>query len=137
MVARATIERYVGREYVPGRYDCADLAMDVAREVYGRAVEMPQDRPRPTRVRAMVRALDRIPVAVAAPRAAGEAPQDGDAVLLSAGLARPTHIGIVAMIGGEPWVLHNDDHWGSSVLTRLRELRAAGWHLHGVYAWTD
>jgi len=100
MADAVVIERYVGLPYVPGRYDCADLVIQVAREVYGRSVTL-----------------------------------HGDGVLLSRGLARPTHIGIVAYLAGEPWVLHNDDCWGSSILTRVRDLRAAGWTLHGVYTW--
>jgi hypothetical protein len=135
MADAAVIERYVGLPYVPGRFDCADLVMQVAREVYGSSVTLPQDRPRPTRVMSMARTIGRLQASVAAPRAAGEPPQDGDGVLLSRGLARPTHIGIVAYLAGEPWVLHNDDCWGSSILTRVRDLRAAGWTLHGVYTW--
>ena len=136
MADTAVIERYVGLPYVPGKFDCADLVMQVAREAYGRCVQLPQDRPRPTRVLGMMRTISRLQAAVAAPRAAGEAPQDGDGVLLSRGLAQPSHIGIVALLAGEAWVLHNDDCWGSSILTRLRDLRMQGWHLHGVYSWT-
>ena len=32
---------YVGREYVPGQYDCAHLAIDVQREVFGRHISLP------------------------------------------------------------------------------------------------
>ena len=133
-VTQAEVERYVGLRYEPGRFDCADLAQRVQRELFGREVALPQDRPRPRQLKSMIREVAHLQPAVAAKRASPAEWSTGDGVLMSIG-SLPVHIGVLFWIAGEWWVLHNDLTCAQSVLTRLRDAQAAGFNVEGVYAW--
>lgn len=41
------VNQFVGRPHRADGYDCADLAIDVAREIFSREVALPAARPRP------------------------------------------------------------------------------------------
>ena len=45
-ITQADVERYVGLPYREGEYDCADLAQQVLRELFGIEIALPQDRTR-------------------------------------------------------------------------------------------
>lgn len=134
MVPLPAIERYVGLPYVPGEFDCADLAERVQRELFGRTIRLPKDRNRPTDLRGMVREIERLAPSVARERPEYEQPETGDGVLLCVGRL-PVHIGIWFRLPAEDWVLHNDREARQSVLTRWRDLRLAGFTVGGIYEW--
>jgi hypothetical protein len=136
VIARSQVERYVGLRYESGRFDCADLAQQVQRELFGRAIHLPQDRPRSTSLGARAREVLRLRPAVAARRASAAEWTTGDGVLLSVGTLA-VHIGVLFHLAGEWWVLHNDHDSMQSVLTRLRDAAAAGFNIEGVYAWLE
>jgi hypothetical protein len=137
-ITRERIERYVGLRYRPGEFDCADLVQQVLQEVFGHRILLPQDRKRPTETRAMARSIAAWTPLVAEERRLDlrhdHFVHDGDGVLLAVGQV-PLHIGVAVWLTAELWVLHNDADCGSSVLTRWRDLRHAGYHVQGVYAW--
>ena len=133
-ITAAQVERYVGVPYVPGKFDCADLVQQVLRELFGVEINLPQDRPRFTHRSAMLAQIIRHRPAVAVKRHSPATWQSGDGVLMCVGRL-PTHIGLLFDLDGEWWVLHNDAECRASVLTRVRELGAAGFNLDGVYAW--
>lgn len=128
------LQAYVGQPYRTGAFDCADLAVQVQRDVFGRSVCLPQRRhPQGTAgQRAAILSLRdelAIPVAV---------PFTGAAVLLSDRTpsgADCWHIGTAAWHRGEIWVLHNSRQAGSVVLNRLKDLFRFGMRLDGYYAW--
>lgn len=134
MVPLPAVERYVGLPYVPGKFDCADLAERVQRELFGRAIRLPKDRNRPTDLRGMVREIERLAPGIARERAEYEEPETGDGVLLCVG-SLPVHIGIWFRLPAEDWVLHNDREAMQSVLTRWRDLRWLGFSVGGIYEW--
>jgi len=123
---------YVGREYVPGQYDCAHLAIDVQREVFGRHISLPA----PHRLGragqvAQIRALrDELAVRI------GNAVH-GCGVLITTPLdAGPQwHIGTVLIHRGETWVLHNSAHIGSAALNRIADFARRGQRIEGFYRW--
>ena len=138
MADRAIIERYVGLPYEPGVFDCVDLVARVQREVFGREVHLPQDRPRPQTLGDMAAAIGAHTAAIAR-RRRPEEKREGDGVLLARGCAKPTHVGVLVQLGERVpqwYVLHNATVRLSSVLTLLRDLPLAGWRIEGFYEWT-
>lgn len=137
MVDASIVERYVGLVYDRDHFDCADLAMKVQREVFGREVVLPQDRRRPVSPRGMNQAICESQHAVARRRPEGVQWQDGDGVLLKRGWTFPTHVGVLFSLGdpAEWYVLHNTSKKCNSVLTRVRDLHLDGWRIEGVYEW--
>lgn len=138
MAEAAVIERYVGLPYKPGEFDCADLACQVLREVFGRPVRLPTDRNRPQDVRGQLREIREWLPSVARRRELGLASnryvQDGDGVLLAVG-GVVRHIGVACWLADELYVLHNHGAATGSVLTRWRDLRLLGYTVEGVYQW--
>lgn len=131
-------QRYVGTPYVPGEFDCADLAAQVQREVFGRAVALPVHRARPAGARGQAREILGLRDALAEPI---DLPADGAGALLwepdgeEGQDLRLWHIGTVFLHAGEVWVLHNSAKLGSAALHRLSDLKRWGLRLEGYYAW--
>ena len=122
-------QAYVGREYVPGQYDCAHLAADVQAQVFGRAVHLPAvHRCGRAGQGAQIRALrDELATPIAQA-------QHGCAVLLRSACGA-WHIGTVFVQGSVTWVLHNSARMGSAALTRLADFGRLGLAVEGCYAW--
>lgn len=123
--------RYVGRPYVPHQDDCAKLAADVQREVFGREVALPAERPAGAREAAQLIAQIE--------RDHGcriDAPVEGCVVLMRRGQAvRPWHVGVYFAQGGEGWVLHATQSSGQAITTRIRQLPMMGLQIEGFYEW--
>ena len=128
-------ERYVGLPYVPGEFDCMDLAIRVQRELFGRDLSALAGRSHGLGVRGQGREISRLRDAVAT---RVELADTGCAVLMSEpGDLVPTwHIG-TAFVQGDMsvWVLHASAAQGGVVLQRLNDLRRFGMHLEGFYLW--
>ena len=124
-------EAYVGRAYIEGVFDCADLVVLVARERFGREIALPRHasgvRGRDAQIAALKGELATL----------ADAPAEGDAVLMrSAGrrCAVGHHIGVWCEAAGEPHVLH----CLAGIGTCLHPIRALGNHglqATGVYRW--
>lgn len=127
------IDRFLGIPYCPRRMDCADLAMLVQRELFGRAVTLPGRRPRPLDAAAQAREIAAMSAQLADPV---EKPQDGDAVLMrEAGTKHAGHIGTYFFLNYTPYVLHTSHALGGSVLHRLQDLSGFGLAVDGYYRW--
>lgn len=124
---------YIGLPYVPGESDCAMLVERVEREVFGRALDLPKERPS-DRARDMAAQIGEHLERFARRLPAGTDPREGDLVLM-VGAGYLDHIGVYAEIAGEAWVLHAFIRARQTVLHRLRELRNWGLEVEGVYAW--
>jgi phosphatidylserine/phosphatidylglycerophosphate/cardiolipin synthase-like enzyme len=129
-------QRYVGRPYIEGEFDCGELARTVQREVFGREIALPTERgymgkKGAEKFRAMAAQIDTEKTRIAERT---EAPQEGDAVLLVA-RGYLQHVGVYCLIG-EPWVLHAADTARQVLLARVRELAAKGLRVEGYYRWT-
>ena len=131
-------DAYVGRPWVEGRFDCANMACAVQAEVFGRRLGIPTERDylglaglaKLRAMRGQLRSLkddyaDRIDEAAA---------QEGDGVLLI-GRGKPDHIGILCLIDGARWVLHAAAGPLQVVRTRWRELGLYGYAIEGCYRW--
>ena len=128
------VTRFIGLPYCPRRMDCADLAMLVQRELFGKSVQLAGKRPRPLHPAKQDAAIDAYRDQLAAPV---EQPQDGDAVLMrEPGVERAGHIGTYFFINYAPHVLHTAA-WmqGGSTLHRMQDLSALGLTVEGFYRW--
>ena len=124
-------DAYVGRPYVPGAEDCAYLAATVQREVFGRAVVLPAERPNNLAEGAEMIARLQADHAVRL-----EAPQEGAVVLMRRGnLARPWHVGTYFEQAGEAWILHATRSAGAATVVRVRDLPRFGLQIEGYYTW--
>lgn len=122
-------EKYVGRPYVPGEYDCAELAMEVARVEFGMAVDMLSERA--IGVREQSEQIDMMQADFAQPT---DDPHDGDPVLMRCrGLL--AHVGVLCVIGGERYVLHAMRNAGMVCLHPMRRLRDVNLQIEGYYKW--
>ena len=127
------LDRFIGIPYSARHMDCADLALLVQRELFGREVSLPGKRLRPLRADAQAVALASYVAALGEPT---DAPKDGDAVLMrDAGADVATHIGTYFFINYAPHVLHTSHVTGASVLHRARDLAGYGLHIEGFYTW--
>lgn len=127
------IDRFIGIPYCPRHMDCADLAMLVQSELFGRAVVLPGRRPRPLEAEAQSREIAAMSAQLADPIAA---PQEGDAVLMrEAGTSNAGHIGTYFFLNFTPYVLHTSHALGGSVLHRLQDLKGYGLTVEGFYRW--
>lgn len=124
-------ETYIGRQYADNGADCAALACDVWREVFGHALPAGAATVRADSRLQRCRQIDQ---AIAEMLTPTEAPREGDVVLMkSAG--RLEHVGVYVEINGERWVLHALRNAGHVVLHRLRDLPAQGLAVEGFYQW--
>ena len=124
-------ESYVGRPYVEGVFDCADLVVEVLREVFDREIRLPAHA---VGVRARDAQIAALGGELATP---SDEPREGDAVLMrAAGRTRALghHIGVWCEVTAEPHVLHCLAGIGTC-LHALRALRAHGLELAGIYRW--
>lgn len=129
-------DRYVGRPFVEGVFDCGELARAVQREVFGREVAIPSERwyagkEGAARLRAMASQVEAGIGALAKPVAE---PREGDLVMMYSG-SKVMHAGIYCMRVAEPWVLHAAERLGQVVLMRLRDLEERGYRVEGYYRW--
>ncbi len=126
------LQEYVGREYRAGLYDCAHLAADVQRDLFGKEIALPTQHPMGTAgQRALVNGMrDELAIQIVDP-------VNGCAALLKeqtdAGCL--LHIGTVALYLDEAWVLHNSAKLGSAHLHRLKDLNRWGMSLSGYFQW--
>ena len=133
-MARHWTESYIGRLYIEGAFDCADLVVLVMRERFGRAVELPAHA-------GGLRARDAQIAALQGEFAAPvDSAREGDAALMRAAGRRRAlghHIGVWCDAGlAEPHVLHCLAGLGV-VLHPARSLPAHGLETVGVYRWVD
>lgn len=121
--------RFVGMPYRKDEFDCAHLVELVLREQFGRTIELPKEHGAGVRERARVLEEHRYAFAVPATE-----PREGDGVILTC-RGYDQHLGIWCAIGGEGWVLHNSQSFGSVCLHRLRTIGMQQMRLEGVYRW--
>lgn len=135
-------DAYLGREYAAGEYDCADFVVEALEREFG----VRWAPPRPDRAfsatsagaaLARERAIAALALGYARPLAPGEAPRDGDGVLMrAAGRRRGAgrHIGLWARIGGAACVVHCMA--GAGVVRHaLADLAARGLEVTAVRRW--
>ena len=124
-------EAWLGRPWVAGEHDCADFVVEVLREQFGRALDMPVHA---ESVRGWDRQIAALREEYALPTIA---PRDGDGVLMHARGARRLrryHLGLWAEVGGVAHVLHCQDGAGS-ILHPIRDLGLRALELEGIYRW--
>lgn len=127
------VDRFIGIPYCARRMDCADLAMLLQRELFGRSVLLAGQRPRPLRDDEQVQQIASYCGQLAEPVGT---PQTGDAVLMrEAGTSRAGHIGTYFFLNFTPYVLHTSHALGGSVLHRLQDLKGFGLTVDGYHRW--
>ncbi len=130
-------ERWIGRDWRPGVYECSDFVAEVLAAEFGVAVDLPRAGAA-AGVRARDRLTARLAPSLARPLAPGEAPREGDGVLMRARGRRTIaghHIGLWCAPGGEPSALHCAAGLGSCVHA-LAGLPARGLEADGIWRWT-
>jgi hypothetical protein len=114
--------------------DCADLALLVQRELFGRDVMLAGKRPRPLTSTEQDAAIADYCGQLAEPV---ESPCDGDIVLMrEIGQSMAGHIGTYFFLSHAPHVLHTAA-WmqGGSSLHRLQDIKSYGLTVTGYYRW--
>ncbi|WP_140725469.1 C40 family peptidase [Pseudomonas sp. Hp2] len=130
-MAIGDVGRFTQIPYDEASFDCADLVVMVQRELFGREIELPSQRPRGVQGQAVIGRLSR-----SYARRREGSPQDGDLVLMiDHGQRRPGHAGVFFFLAHEGWVLHTNEQNGCSVLHRTRELSGWGLRIEGYYEW--
>lgn len=120
---------YIGRPYRPGEFDCADLAVTVQREVFGRDIALPSHARGAFAQSAQIRAH------LADFGEPTRAPEPGDAVLLWA-RGRLAHIGVFYReLNGQPGVLHATSRAMQVTANALHTLPSLGLEVEGFYRW--
>lgn len=128
------LNQFVGRAHSPD-FDCADLAIAVAREIFGREIALPTVRPRPLGARGQALALR---VAMGELARPVPEPSDGDLVLMQLrGSDLPGHVGTYFHVAHEAHVLHTSLALGYAGLHKLRDLPRYGITFKGFYRWID
>lgn len=123
------INKYVGLSYNREKYDCADFAIQVQRELFGREVSLPAARPRIHT--GGQRHLQSISQQYAERT---DSPRDGDLVLMAQlGRKHATHIGVYFWRDHAAWVLHCTEAVGYSVCQRVSDLGDACLQVEGYY----
>ena len=122
-------DEYVGKPYQEGVYDCAHLLVDVQQNVFNRNVDFPVERDET--VYQLSRQIDENKPNYAVPISEEEA-QEGDAVLMLC-RGRLNHIGVLAVINGVKYVLHNVKSTGNVTLHRIKDLERYSLSVEGYY----
>lgn len=127
----AQLMPYMGLEYHPDTFDCADLVVKVQAELFGREIVLPSRRPRGRIGQARLGELSKAYVEETA------VPKDGDLVLMSEFPRRRfSHVGLYFFIACEAYILHAQNEIEGSVMTRVRDLPASQLRIEGFYTWT-
>jgi len=121
-------DKYIGRPY-SSDYDCAHLLVDVNRETFHRNVDIPVERT--DHIFKLSAQIDENKTHFLEPVEESEA-KDGDAILMIC-LGRLNHIGILAIINGVKYVLHNVKSTGNVTLHRLKDLERYNLQIEGFY----
>lgn len=124
-------EKYIGLPYAHGEADCGRLVCRVQAEVFGQRAPDPAAEDRAASAYGRARQVADVVGCFADPVAD---PREGDIVLMLC-RARPSHVGVYAVVGGEPAVLHAMARPGQAVLTRLRDLPRLNLSVEGYYRW--
>jgi hypothetical protein len=133
MLEALQLDRFIGIPYCPRHMDCADLALLVQRELFGRQVVLAGKRARPLELDAQAEAIAGYCAELGT---AVDRPQDGDAVLMRDFDAEQAgHIGIYVFTNFAPHVLHTSHKLGASVLHRVQDLQGFGLVVEGYYRW--
>lgn len=122
------IERYIGLPYDEETLDCADLAVLIQRELFGKHIELPGRR---QRMNAPAAAINRYSGELAT-RIERDELRDGDVIVFK---ADTLHIGTVFFLSGRAWVLHTTTTGGYSLLQPLSDLPGYGLRIEVYYRW--
>lgn len=122
-------DEFVGKPYKEGVYDCAHLLVDVQQNVFHRNVDIPVERDET--IYALSRQIDQHKPHYAVPISEEEA-QEGDVVLMLC-RGRLNHIGVLAVIRGIKYVLHNVKSTGNVTLHKIKDLHRYALEVEGYY----
>ena len=125
---------YLGVPYKARTSDCADLVIQVQKELFGREVTFPGKRPRPLKGEQQAELLDRYKSDIAF---RVDSPQDGDSVLMyEVGKSLAGHVGVYFFISYTPYLLHIAE-WmpNGSCLHKIQDLSGIGLTVEGYYRW--
>jgi len=126
MAANHWSENYIGRSYAEA--NCAQLAVQVQREVYDRIIQLPE----PAKgLRAQTQQINDMQHVVAEPVVE---PIDGDAIVMHC-RGSLSHVGVFCLINNQRWVLHAMKNAGHAVLHRVCDLPSVGLGIEGYYRW--
>ena len=133
MLDALQLDRFIGIPYCPRHMDCADLAILVQHELFGRSVTFAGKRSRPLDPHAQAKVV----AAYCAELGVRiDHPEDGDAVLMRDFCQQQAgHIGTFFFINYAPHVLHTSHKLGASVLHRVQDLQGYGLVVEGFYRW--
>lgn len=120
-------DKYIGKPYIADQHDCAVFAALVQGAEFGRLVLLPAEHAATPFARSA-----QISARMSDYLQRTDAPVDGDVVMALAG-GRLWHIGVLAVIAGERWMVHASNQAGAVIATRMADLPLVGLKLDGYY----
>ena len=127
-------EKWVGRRYIQGEFECGDLVCAVVFEQRGIVIPLPTHqvwkRTAPTEILSLVPGM--------AERT--HSPGEGDGVLMRIVGRRGeigSHVGVYVPIAGESWVLHCIKGGGTLFQEVGRLSSSTGLEVEGFYRWVN
>lgn len=126
-------EKYVGKPYHDGEYDCAIMTLEIEMNEFGRLIDLPKDRVLNSdgspNWRGISNQIEKNKYSYAEKT---NSPVDGDVVLMI-GRGRLNHIGVFCVIDGINYVLHNIRNVGSVCLHKINDLSRFNLQVEGYY----
>ena len=124
-------DEYIGWEYREGGRDCAGLVIEVLADKFDRHIDIPRDRA--TGIFSAAASFSQIMPDIAHQT---NEPEDGDMVLMNVG-NRTSHVGLYAVINGEPHVLHALKSFGAAIRHPLKHVQRFGLSIEGFYKYAE
>ena len=124
-------DAYIGRPYVLGESDCANIVCDVHCDVFNQTLPDDIEKDRGASVYARFVQLKDGIEEYADPT---DSPVEGDIVLMMC-KGRPTHVGVYCIVDNEAAVLHAMRNANMVVRHRIRDLSRVNLFVEGYYKW--
>lgn len=121
-------DKYIGRGYIIGDYDCVNLAEEVLANEFNIEANFPKERDGES-VFALSAQIDSVKDYYTEQI---NSPEEGSVVLMRA-RKRLNHVGVCFFINNEPYVLHNLRNIGQVCAHRIRDLHKHNLEVEGFY----
>lgn len=122
--------KFVGKKYIDGIYDCGDTVEDIQNVVFNRGIILPAREGTTMSILTEQLQAEKDNYAKKV-----DNPFEGDVLLMRGISGRLNHIGVYFRTGNTDYVIHNIRTLGSVVITPIRKLKVFGFIPEGYFRW--